>query len=42
MVGDELQTDIETISQTISEVGPDNILCVLSTTSCFAPRVPDK
>ncbi len=23
-------------------LGPDNVLCVLSTTSCFAPRVPDK
>lgn len=23
------------------EVGADNILCVLTTTSCFAPRIPD-
>lgn len=26
----------------IKEVGVDNIVCVMSTTSCFAPRIPDK
>ncbi len=23
-------------------IGPESIVCVLSTTSCFAPRVPDR
>ena len=26
----------------LEEVGPENVVCVLSTTSCFAPRVPDR
>lgn len=34
-------TDLDKISQTIDQIKPENILCVLSTTSCFAPRIPD-
>ncbi|KAL8583987.1 hypothetical protein ACOMHN_048594 [Nucella lapillus] len=40
--GDELSTDLEALTSKIEELGPDNILCVMTTTSCFAPRIPDK
>ncbi len=39
---DGLCTDLVTMESRIRELGPHNILCVLSTTSCFAPRLPDK
>lgn len=38
----QLSTDIEKIEDEISKVGAENILAILSTSSCFAPRVPDK
>lgn len=40
--GDELRTNLEAVEQKIQELGAENILCVHSTTSCFAPRVPDR
>lgn len=40
--GDELRTDIDAVDKAILEHGSDKILCVFSTTSCFAPRVPDR
>ncbi|KAM7366182.1 hypothetical protein PAMP_015647 [Pampus punctatissimus] len=40
--GDELRTDLEAVEHKIEELGAENILCVHSTTSCFAPRVPDR
>lgn len=40
--GDELRTDLEAVEQKIQELGAENVLCVHSTTSCFAPRVPDR
>ncbi|XP_061565589.1 O-phosphoseryl-tRNA(Sec) selenium transferase [Cololabis saira] len=40
--GDELRTDLEAVKNKIEELGAENILCVHSTTSCFAPRVPDR
>lgn len=40
IVGDSLQTDLEAIEEAMKQRG-DEILCVLSTTSCFAPRIPD-
>uniref|UniRef100_A0A8B9KQE6 O-phosphoseryl-tRNA(Sec) selenium transferase n=1 Tax=Astyanax mexicanus TaxID=7994 RepID=A0A8B9KQE6_ASTMX len=40
--GDELRTDLEAVEKKIEELGAENILCVHSTTSCFAPRVPDR
>ncbi|XP_034757169.1 O-phosphoseryl-tRNA(Sec) selenium transferase isoform X1 [Etheostoma cragini] len=40
--GDELRTDLEAVECKIKELGAENILCVHSTTSCFAPRVPDR
>lgn len=42
MEGDQLRTNIPLIQQTIQEKLPENILCVFSTTSCFAPRAYDK
>jgi len=40
--GDELRTDVEGLRAQLEELGgPRRVLCVLSTTSCFAPRVPD-
>jgi len=35
---DELQTNIEEINKQIDTLGVENILCIFSTTSCFAPR----
>lgn len=42
MEGDELRTNLTAIIEKIEELGPGNILCVMTTTSCFAPRVPDR
>ena len=39
---DEIQTNVNLIKEKIEQLGNENILAVLSTTSCFAPRVPDK
>jgi O-phospho-L-seryl-tRNASec:L-selenocysteinyl-tRNA synthase len=39
---DALVTNLEKMESQINHIGPENILCVLSTTSCFAPRIPDK
>ncbi|XP_047423587.1 O-phosphoseryl-tRNA(Sec) selenium transferase isoform X3 [Sciurus carolinensis] len=39
--GDELRTDLKAVEAKVQELGPDNVLCIHSTTSCFAPRVPD-
>ncbi|XP_077357353.1 O-phosphoseryl-tRNA(Sec) selenium transferase [Festucalex cinctus] len=40
--GDELRTDVDAVERKICELGAENVLCVHSTTSCFAPRVPDR
>ncbi|XP_006899332.1 PREDICTED: O-phosphoseryl-tRNA(Sec) selenium transferase [Elephantulus edwardii] len=40
--GDELRTDLQAVEAKVQELGADQILCVHSTTSCFAPRVPDR
>ncbi|XP_061619799.1 O-phosphoseryl-tRNA(Sec) selenium transferase isoform X1 [Phyllopteryx taeniolatus] len=40
--GDELRTDVEAAERQICRLGAENVLCVHSTTSCFAPRVPDR
>ncbi|XP_034968416.2 O-phosphoseryl-tRNA(Sec) selenium transferase isoform X1 [Zootoca vivipara] len=40
--GDELRTDLKAVEAIIQDLEADNILCVHSTTSCFAPRVPDR
>eukprot|EP01064_Diplonema_japonicum_P010828 TRINITY_DN1805_c0_g3_i1.p1 TRINITY_DN1805_c0_g3~~TRINITY_DN1805_c0_g3_i1.p1 ORF type:complete len:495 (+),score=129.41 TRINITY_DN1805_c0_g3_i1:41-1486(+) len=40
--GDFFITNVKGIEEAIEECGADNVCCVLSTTSCFAPRLPDK
>lgn len=40
--GDQVRTNLDEIIKLIDEYGSDNILCIFSTTSTFAPRVPDK
>ena len=40
--GDELRTDLDAIEQKIVSLGADSIACVMTTTSCFAPRVYDR
>lgn len=40
--GDEVVTDLEAIEREARARDPQEVLCVLSTTSCFAPRVPDR
>lgn len=39
--GDQLETDIDEMRGSIQRLGASKIACVLSTTSCFAPRAPD-
>lgn len=39
--GEQLQTDIKGILKAVEDIGTENILCVSSTMSCFAPRAYD-
>lgn len=39
--GDEIQTDVAALRASLKQLGPDKVACVLTTTSCFAPRAPD-
>nr|CAD7269100.1 unnamed protein product [Timema shepardi] len=41
MSGDELRTDLTAVEQQIVTLGSENVVCVLTTTSCFAPRASD-
>jgi|SRR5882757_8157939 len=36
-----VQTNVDAIAEVIKEKGVDNILCIITTTSCFAPRLVD-
>jgi len=40
--GDELRTDVQTVEEELRRLGPEKVVCVLTTTSCFAPRACDK
>jgi O-phospho-L-seryl-tRNASec:L-selenocysteinyl-tRNA synthase len=40
--GDQVRTNVQAIEALIEEKGADQILCIFSTTSTFAPRVPDR
>ena len=40
--GDELRTDVDTMEKKVKELVPEMVLCVMTTTSCFAPRAPDR
>ncbi len=39
--GDQLVTDLPALAAKVSELGAETIACIVSTTSCFAPRAPD-
>ncbi|CAG7830853.1 unnamed protein product [Allacma fusca] len=41
LIGEELQTNTDEIERIIADYGTDKILCILATTSCFAPRACD-
>jgi O-phospho-L-seryl-tRNASec:L-selenocysteinyl-tRNA synthase len=38
LVGDQVSTDLESLETTILRLGPENIVSVVATSSCFAPR----
>ncbi|CAM9264137.1 unnamed protein product, partial [Choristocarpus tenellus] len=40
--GDAVVTDVEGVKAAIARCGADDVLCVVTTSSCFAPRMPDK
>lgn len=40
--GDELRTDLAAVEKQIKDLGTENVLCAFTTTSCFAPRIPDR
>jgi hypothetical protein len=40
--GDELRTDVAAIAAHIERLGPECVACVVTTTSCFAPRGADR
>eukprot|EP00658_Telonema_sp_P-2_P068122 TRINITY_DN5704_c0_g2_i1.p1 TRINITY_DN5704_c0_g2~~TRINITY_DN5704_c0_g2_i1.p1 ORF type:complete len:380 (-),score=93.41 TRINITY_DN5704_c0_g2_i1:785-1924(-) len=40
--GDVLRTDLPAMEAKMTELGVESVLCVVSTTSCFSPRAPDK
>ena len=42
MEGDELRTDLAGVEKQIKDLSPENVVCVMTTTSCFAPRTPDR
>ncbi|CAL8466820.1 g6356 [Coccomyxa elongata] len=39
--GDELRTDMPLLRSEIERLSPDKIVCIVTTTSCFAPRGAD-
>jgi len=40
--GDELRTDLSALEKCLSEIDREEILAVVTTSSCFAPRSPDR
>ncbi|KAJ1617824.1 soluble liver antigen/liver pancreas antigen-domain-containing protein [Pavlovales sp. CCMP2436] len=42
LCGDQIETDVEALKAHLTELGAERVLCVLSSTSCFAPRASDK
>jgi O-phospho-L-seryl-tRNASec:L-selenocysteinyl-tRNA synthase len=40
--GDEVRADVSAVKDAVAALGADQVLCVISTTSCFAPRGADK
>ncbi|KAK9831899.1 hypothetical protein WJX81_006837 [Elliptochloris bilobata] len=41
LVGDELRTDLAALEAELRRLGPANVVAVVITTSCFAPRAAD-
>ncbi|XP_063220702.1 O-phosphoseryl-tRNA(Sec) selenium transferase [Bacillus rossius redtenbacheri] len=41
LAGDELRTDLVALEQQLVSLGAESVACVLTTTSCFAPRASD-
>ena len=41
LVGDELHTDMAAMRRSVVRLGPENIVCIVTTSSCFAPRAAD-
>lgn len=39
--GDQVKTNLDALRNHLTHLGPDSVLCIVSTTSCFAPRIPD-
>ena len=40
--GDEVRTDVDALRAAVEREGAGSVLCVATTSSCFAPRAPDK
>jgi len=40
--GDELRTDMAALAQEVARVGPETVVAIMSTSSCFAPRGCDR
>ena len=41
LVGDQLCTDLDAVRAAVEAAGPANVCCVVTSTSCFAPRAGD-
>lgn len=41
IVGDEVETNLDELKSAITKIGTENILAIITTTSCFAPRVSE-
>lgn len=41
LVGDQLCTDVDAVRAAVETAGPSNVCCVITSTSCFAPRSAD-
>ncbi|ESN99143.1 hypothetical protein HELRODRAFT_107172 [Helobdella robusta] len=39
---EEIRTNMKKLTEQVDVLGAENILCVMTTTSCFAPRAPDR
>jgi O-phospho-L-seryl-tRNASec:L-selenocysteinyl-tRNA synthase len=40
--GDQLRADVDAVRAAVASVGADAVVCVMSTSSCFAPRGADR
>jgi len=41
LVGDQLETDVAGVEAAVTGAGAANVCCVVTSTSCFAPRACD-